>query len=389
MIILGIETSCDETAISIVEAGGSIEKPLFKLLGSSLMSQIKIHEQYGGVVPNLAKREHIKNLPVVLDKALEEAGLDLSRIDAIAVTVGPGLEPALWTGINFAQDLGKKCNIPIIPTNHMEGHLASVLMKPSDGDLKFPAIGLLISGGHTELVYLKNWSEKQIIGETKDDAVGEAFDKVARMLGLPYPGGPEISKLAEEARSKNIELEVRLPRPMIKSPDLNFSFSGLKTAALYYLKNHSKQKKSFLVEFFQNHKYFPAGKFLFSSRQTAKGSEKFPPATIFPDSNKKLQIAREFEEAVVEVLLSKSQRAIEEYSPKTFIIGGGVIANKYLRGKFEGMINNLGKDISLKIPEMMLTTDNATMIALAGYLSYLSGSYKEIQIIARGNLKYV
>ena len=255
MIILGIETSCDETAISVVEAEGNEKNPSFKVLGSAIHSQADMHSLYGGVYPNLAKREHTKNLPAVLETALEKAkmparlasesvaGGEISKIDAIAVTVGPGLEPALWTGITFAKELAEKWKKPLIPTNHMEGHLASVLMNsknfiklmPSDTvskahpfetvHIKFPALGLLISGGHTELVLLKSWTEKEIIGETKDDAVGEAFDKVARMLGLPYPGGPEISKLASEAREQNFHLETKFPRPMIKSGDLNFSFS--------------------------------------------------------------------------------------------------------------------------------------------------------------------
>ncbi|MEK9185413.1 MAG: hypothetical protein AAB863_01430, partial [Patescibacteria group bacterium] len=278
MIILGIETSCDETAVSVVEAGELVEKPVFKVLGSALASQAKLHDKYGGVYPNLAKREHIRNLPAVLIEALRKANLisnlefpisNNPDIDAIAVTVGPGLEPALWTGINFAQDLSREWGVPLIPTNHMEGHIASVLLSKTDENpkfeapnnkprtkasfirgrriqnsnietqnkIKFPAIALLISGGHTELVYLKSWQEKEIIGETKDDAVGEAFDKVARMLGLPYPGGPEISMLAEDARSKNLHLETKFPRPMIHSGDLNFSFSGLKTAVLYYLRD--------------------------------------------------------------------------------------------------------------------------------------------------------
>jgi len=240
MIILGIETSCDETAVSIVEANGDLENLDFKVLGSVINSQTQIHNEYGGIVPNLAKREHQKNLPIVLSQALKEAsfGDELKGVDLIAVTVGPGLEPALWTGINFAEDLSKKLNIPIIPANHLEGHIASVLFNKNK--IEFPAIALLISGGHTELALLKSWKEKEKLGETQDDAVGEAFDKVARILGLPYPGGPEISRLAEEAREKNIKSEKEFPRPMIHSKDFNFSFSGLKTAVLYYVKKLEK-----------------------------------------------------------------------------------------------------------------------------------------------------
>lgn len=355
MIILGIETSCDETAVSVVEASGDIDAPEFKLLGSAVNSQIEIHKPYGGVFPALAKREHQKNLPVVYEEALKKAGIDESEIDFVAVTVGPGLEPALWTGINFAEELSKKLNKKIIPTNHMDGHLVSVLFGAKK--VEFPAMGLLISGGHTEFVYLKNWLEKEKLGETQDDAVGEAFDKVARMLGLPYPGGPEISALAEQARNSNIDLPAeasaqagirnkKFPRPMIHSGDLNFSFSGLKTAVLYYIKNLGGELSQ----------------------------------------KKKMEIAREFEDAIVETLLFKTKKAIERHSPKTLIIGGGVIANKTLRENFLKLKNEYA-DLEVLIPEKYLTTDNATMIAAAGFLQYLkSGPNRELR--AQGNMSF-
>ena len=365
MIILGIETSCDETAVSIIEAKGGLEDLHFKVLGSSVNSQIELHREYGGVFPTLAKREHIKNLLPVLIESFRKANLisdsqfpiskkfssleeflnekpQLDVIDLIAVTVGPGLEPALWTGINFAEELGERLNKPVIPTNHMNGHLASVLL--SNKKIVFPAIGLLVSGGHTELILIKNWFEKEKIGETQDDAVGEAFDKVARMLGLPYPGGPEISKLAEEAREKNIKLEKEFPRPMIQKKDFNFSFSGLKTAVLYYLKNKT-------------------------------------------DANK-LAVAREFEDAVIETLITKTNKAIAQYSPKTQNVGGGVIANKFLRENITKLKDKY-PNLEIMIPEKNLTTDNATMITIAGYLEYLkSGVGKENRKLkACGNLK--
>src|SRR3989344_4278207 len=255
MKILGIETSCDETAISIIEAmpigrqtQGDINSLNFKLLGSAVNSQIEIHKEYGGVFPTLAKREHQKNLPIVLEEALNKAGVgkDGKGIDMIAVTVGPGLEPALWVGIKFARKLGKKWGKEVMGVNHMEGHIASVLFseveklgskKAQVKKVEFPALALLISGGHTELILMQDWYNKTKIGETVDDAVGEAFDKVARMLGLPYPGGPEISRLAERAREEGLQLDKRLPRPMIHSKNYNFSFSGLKTSVLYYLRN--------------------------------------------------------------------------------------------------------------------------------------------------------
>jgi N6-L-threonylcarbamoyladenine synthase len=354
MVILGIETSCDETAIAVVECSGSAEEPLFNLLGSAVHSQIEVHALYGGVYPMLAKREHIKNLPIVLEQALKKSGKTMEEIDRIAVTVGPGLEPALWTGITFAQDLANKYSKPLLPVNHMEGHIASVMLSKGNtkseipnSKLEFPAVALLISGGHTELVYLENWKEKKIIGQTKDDAVGEAFDKVARMLGLPYPGGPEISRLASQARvvsSKNYE--VRFPRPMINSGDCDFSFSGLKTAVLYYIKKQS--------ELSEEHK---------------------------------AEIAREFEDAVVEVLVSKSKKAIDEYAPKLFILGGGVAANKVIRQR----LIELGGEMAVPVvmPEKELATDNAVMIAMAGYLSIISGSRDHglPKLEAKGNLK--
>lgn len=352
MIILGIETSCDETAISVVEATGDINEPVFKVLSSTINSQVKLHKEFGGVVPNLAKREHQKNLPLVLKQALEEAGIedDLKEVDLISVTVGPGLEPALWTGIGFAKELGEKYRKPVIGANHMLGHIASVLPeKGTEFKLKFPVLALLISGGHTELVFLKSWKEKEKIGETLDDAVGEAFDKVARMLDLPYPGGPEISRLAEEAREKNIKLDTKFPRPMIHSKDFNFSFSGLKTAVLYYLRNPQKYSRE----------------------------------NDFVDSSQ-MAVAREFEDAVIETLLSKTKNAIEKCSPKTLIIGGGVIANKALRSEFLNLSETY-KQLEILIPEKPLTTDNATMIAITGFIEYKLGNRLELE--AKGNLE--
>lgn len=364
MIILGIETSCDETAISVVKAEGGLEDLRFEVLGSALHSQVKMHEEFGGVVPMLAKREHIKNLPPVLIEALRKANLIFNSefsifnsenpgIDMITVTVGPGLEPALWTGIKFAEELGQKWQVPVIPANHMLGHIASVLfeLESTKAQVKkrveFPAVALLVSGGHTELINIKSWAEMEKVGETKDDAVGEAFDKVARMLGLPYPGGPQISALAEKARQESIQQENKFPRPMLHSKDLNFSFSGLKTSVLYYIKN---------------------------LRNTSENISQV----------KKLEIAREFEDAVIETLLTKTKMAIEKYDPKTLIIGGGVIANKALRENFL-KLKEIYPDLEILIPEKSLTTDNATMIAAAGFIEYLKGG-KETELKANGNL---
>jgi N6-L-threonylcarbamoyladenine synthase len=245
-------------------------------------------------------------------------------IYAIAVTSGPGLEPALWVGINFAKALGLLWNKPVIAINHMEGHVLSALM---EGKLEFPALALLISGGHTELVVMEEWLKYQIIGETRDDAVGEAFDKFARMMGLPYPGGPEISKLASLARERGIVSSYKLPRPMIHSDDFAFSFAGLKTAALYTIK-------------------------------------KIPELT----EEIKIELAREFEDAVVEVIIAKAKKALVQFGAKTLILGGGVTANKEIRRAFEEMVKEF-PDTTLLIPDRLLSTDNAVMIGMAAYLN--------------------
>ncbi len=393
MLILGIETSCDETAISIVEAKGGLDKPTFRVLSHIVHSQIKEHEEFGGVVPNIAKREHQKYLPIVLEKALEEAGIggELSimnhelwmeknvdksfPIDLIAVTVGPGLEPALWTGIEFAKDLSKKWQIPIVGANHMEGHIASVLLNKTEemtnhksqnpNSIIFPAVALLISGGHTELVRLDSWTKKEKIGQTLDDAVGEAYDKVARMLGLSYPGGPEISKLANEAREKGIEANFKFPRPMMHSKDLNFSFSGLKTAVLYYLRDREKKVAERT-----------------SGPDESRGGQESK--VTFFSLELKQKVAYEFEEAVTEVLVSKTKKALEQTNAKTLIVGGGVIANKYLRLKLQTLGDECG--VKTLIPEKMLTTDNATMIAATGYLQYVEqGANNADDLKANGN----
>ncbi len=425
MVILGIETSCDETAVSVVKAEGGSEDLSFKVLGSAINSQIEMHSEFGGVVPNLAKREHQKNLLPVLIEALRKTDLiwnhkspisnefsnleeflnktEKPKIDLIVVTVGPGLEPALWVGIEFAKKLSKKWDIPIIGANHMEGHIASVLInksnKNSESESKFstqdgpifgwPVIALLISGGHTELIYLKNWAEKEKIGQTLDDAVGEAFDKVARMMNLPYPGGPEISKLAERARKEGLYLDKKLPRPMIHSGDFNFSFSGLKTAVLYYLnglRNSSEysetysSKKSF---FLKSPRFSPLrGARLFFKNFSYKNNPEIKNDGEISEISK-IKVAREFEDAVIETLITKTKMAIEKYNPKTLIIGGGVIANKALRENFLDLKKKY-KDLEILIPEKSLTTDNASMIAVAGYIEYLIGERNELK--ANGNL---
>ena len=375
MRILAIETSCDDTSVALIEADGTLESPHFKALAHVTQSQIELHRPYGGVYPNLAKREHARNLVPVLEEVLTRSSLVheatpferllttvrfyikripilLSRepelrtaiqdliprikkptgIDAIAVTVGPGLEPALWVGINFARTLGALWNLPVVPVNHMEGHIVSTLLTSEDqpklAKIEFPSLSLLVSGGHTELVRVGGWGSYTILGKTVDDAVGEAFDKIARILKLPYPGGPEISKLAEEFRASGREQHVTLPRPMLHSPDLNFSFSGLKTAVLYYT-----QKKGLI-----DHEHTKA-------------------------------ICAEVEEAITEVLVSKTEAALLSTAARTLIVGGGVSANTYLRKKLTTLTEKHG--VRFLLPEKTLSTDNAIMIGIAGYFSLL------------------
>lgn len=381
MKILSIETSCDETGISILEATGGATNPTFKVLGNNVSSQIQIHIPYGGVFPALAKREHEKNLPLVLEQTLKEAKLDKKEkpVDAIAVTSGPGLEITLWTGIVFAKELAKKWNVPLIPVNHMEGHVISVFGKTkgkfSIPKVKAPILSLLVSGGHTELVITKKWLDYKIIGQTLDDAVGEAFDKVARMLELPYPGGPQISKLAEEQRlqekqlskelrsptgrvlSKNsaefyagpekVSFSVSLPRPMLYSKNFDFSYSGLKTSVLYLIKKIGKL-----------------------------------------DDKTKSDIALEFENAAIECLTYKTSKAIQKYKIKTLIVAGGVAANTHLRNE----VTKLAKKLKVKLlfPTKELSTDNSLMIGIVGYIHYVKNKKKytkNTRVIADGNLK--
>ena len=372
MKILSIETSCDETGISLLEVKG--EK--FKLLGSELSSQIKIHAPYGGVFPALAKREHIKNLPLLFAKILKKvARQGLTTFDLIAVTSGPGLEPALWTGIVFAKELALKYKVPIIPVNHMEGHVLSVFGKNagifSIPKIQFPVLSLLVSGGHTELVLVKDWGKYQIIGQTLDDACGEAFDKVARMMELPYPGGPEISKLAQRARTTsqiqqnsaalpslrgqghgpNFVVSA-LPRPMMYSKNFDFSFSGLKTAVLYLIRDLKKENPK-----------------------------------ILENIEVKKAIALEFENSVVEVLIHKTKKAIEKYKVNTLIVAGGVSANKHLKNQVK---KTFDKNIKIFFPDAKLTGDNAVMIGMAGYMKFIRRDKKGVRassIKAEGNMK--
>ena len=388
MKILGIETSCDETGVCIIEAEKSEKETSLTVLGNQLYSQIAKHQEFGGVMPMLAKREHAKNLVPLFEACLKESNLlkskevklsaekiekvkkildreselfveleklletiDKPEVDVSAVTNGPGLEPALWVGVTFAKALSEAWDIPLISTNHMEGHIVvSALEKIENNkfvikETKYPALALLISGGHTQLVLIKDNLQYEIIGNTCDDAVGEAYDKVARMLGLPYPGGRIISELAKKEREENPDKKVPypLPRPMIHSKDLNFSFSGLKTAVLYTLK-------------------------------------KIPGIT----DRVRQEIALEFQNSVLDVIESKTSQAIEEYNPQTLIIGGGVSADPSIRSTLNKVCQKYG--IEFLVPEVTASTDNALMIALAGYMNISAGKKSDTTFRANGNL---
>jgi N6-L-threonylcarbamoyladenine synthase len=334
MKILAIETSCDETAMAIVEAKGGLRKPRFEVLQSEISSQVELHRPFGGIMPGLAKREHLKNLPLI-EKALH---IKWEEIDLMAVVIGPGLEPSLWTGIEYAKKLAKEHKKSLLGVNHLEGHLYSPLLslKEKDADISLPAIGLLVSGGHTILLVLEKINKWKKIGETRDDAVGEAFDKVARLIGLPYPGGPEIQKAAERGKADAIVL----PRPMVNQKNLDFSFSGLKTAVFYYLRD-----------------------------------KKITPKL-------RVDLAASFQQTVIDILIAKTLKAVWQYGAKSVILAGGVAANQPLRDALRKVAEKNG--LNFYAADMRYATDNAAMAAAAAYVNHLS--HKKHRITAQANL---
>ena len=319
MLILGIESSCDETGIALysTDAGGV-------LLAHALHSQILMHREYGGVVPELASRDHIRRTVPLLRKVMADSGHSLDELDAVAYTQGPGLAGALLVGAAFAEGLAASLGIPTVPVHHLEGHLLSPLL--SSRPPKFPFVALLVSGGHSQLMRVTGVGEYQLLGETLDDASGEAFDKTAKLLGLPYPGGPALAELAERGRPD----VVKLPRPMLHSGDLDFSFSGLKTAVLTKVREIGE-----------------------------------------PDEQQRADIARGFQDAIVEVLVKKSMRAIKESGLKQLVVAGGVGANRELRRQLDAQA--VKARIAVFYPELEFCTDNGAMIALAGALRFQAG----------------
>ena len=321
--ILGIETSCDETSSAIVKNGREV-------LSNVISSQIKIHEQFGGVVPEIASRSHIESISNVVKQSVKEAGLSMQQIDGIACTYGPGLVGALLVGVSYAKALSYALNVPLIGTNHIHGHIAANYI--THQNLEPPFLCLIISGGHTHLVHIKSYTEFEILGKTRDDAVGEAFDKVARVIGLGYPGGPKIDKLAKEGKP-TMEL------PKTHFDNLDFSFSGIKTAVINL-----------------HHK--------------TPGLDK-------------ADLCSSFEKVVTEELIENTLNAAEKLKITTIALAGGVSANSYIRQEFMKLEK---QGYKIFYPELVLCTDNAAMIASAGYYQYLAGTRSDLSLNAVPNL---
>jgi putative glycoprotease GCP len=325
IIILGIESSCDETSVAIVKNGREV-------LSNVINTQISIHELYGGVVPEIASRNHVENISPVMKEALKEANVKIDDVDGIACTYGPGLVGALLVGVSYAKALSYAANKPLIGVNHIQGHIAANYITYKD--LEPPFLTLLISGGNTQLVLVKDYTKFEILGKTRDDAVGEAFDKIARVIGLGYPGGPKMDKLAQEG-TPNIVL------PKVHIDGLDFSFSGLKTAIINL-----------------HHK--------------------------IPDINK-ADLAASFEKDVAEILLENTKKAVKETNINKIALAGGVSANSYIRKAFKELEEK--ENIEIYYPELKLCTDNAAMIASAGYYNYLKGNFSDLKLNAVPNLK--
>ncbi len=330
MLILAVESSCDESSVSIVKDGKTV-------LSNVVLSQIDIHKVYGGVVPEIASRHHIENMTIVFEEALKQAKVTPHDIDVVAVTEGPGLIGSLLVGINAASAFAFAHNKPLLGVNHMIGHIYSANI---ENEMKFPLIALVVSGGHTELVYMKEHMSFELLGETQDDAVGEAYDKVGRMLGLAYPGGPIIDKLAQVGKPSYV-----LPRPMIDEDSYDFSFSGLKSAVNNMIYHMKRKEEVVNVE----------------------------------------DMCTSFQASVVDVLVSKLKKAATDFDVKQVLICGGVAANKGLRNRvFETL-----KDKEIIIPSMQYCTDNAAMIGAAAYYTYQQkGPLKDYILGGQSSLDY-
>ncbi|WHY77987.1 tRNA (adenosine(37)-N6)-threonylcarbamoyltransferase complex transferase subunit TsaD [Neobacillus sp. WH10] len=326
ILVLGIETSCDETAVAIIKNGREIT-------ANVVASQIESHKRFGGVVPEIASRHHVEQITLVIEEALNQANLTFAEIDAIAVTEGPGLVGALLIGVNAAKALAFAHNKPLVPVHHIAGHIYANRLVT---ELKFPLLALVVSGGHTELVYMKEHGHFEVIGETRDDAAGEAYDKVARTLNMPYPGGPHIDRLAQEG-SPTIDL----PRAWLEEGSYDFSFSGLKSAVINTVHNAEQRGESIAPE----------------------------------------DLAASFQESVIEVLVKKTEKAVAEYGVEQVLVAGGVAANKGLRKALEKTFSANSK-VELVIPPLSLCTDNAAMIAAAGSVMFEKGIRADLSLNA-------
>ena len=321
MYILGMESSCDETSASVVEMGEGVRV----IRSNVIASQIEVHRLYGGVVPEIASRAHIEAISSITRQALEEAEVSLSELGAISVTAFPGLIGALLVGVNFAKSLAFANNIPLVPVNHIHGHVAAAYL--SETDLEPPFVALVVSGGHTSIYRVDSYTQFEEIGATRDDAAGEAFDKVGRVIGLPYPGGAALDRLAYEGDASAI----KLPSPALTGETLDFSFSGIKTATLNYLNGMNQRGEEV------NH----------------------------------ADVAASYTARIVEALTKKAEAALRQTGLKTLVLAGGVAANSHLRASLEGMCKRNG--VRLAMPEKGLCGDNGAMTAAAGYFAYLDG----------------
>jgi N6-L-threonylcarbamoyladenine synthase len=330
VLIMGIETSCDETAVAIIKNGREI-------VANVVASQIESHKRFGGVVPEIASRHHVEQITIVLEEAMNQAGISFQELDAIAVTEGPGLVGALLIGVNAAKALAFAHNLPLVPVHHIAGHIYANRLVT---EMEFPLMALVVSGGHTELVYMKEHGHFEVIGETRDDAAGEAYDKVARTLNMPYPGGPHVDRLAQEGNPTIV-----LPRAWLEEGSYDFSFSGLKSAVINTV--HNAEQRGEVIQ---------------------------------PED-----LAASFQASVVEVLVKKAERAVAEYGVKQLLLAGGVAANKGLRTALvETFATN---NVELVIPPLSLCTDNAAMIAAAGTVMFEKGKRAELSLNANPGLE--
>jgi N6-L-threonylcarbamoyladenine synthase len=363
-LILGIESSCDETAAAVV-AGGR------RILSSVVASQIEVHRKYGGVVPELASREHLRQIVPVVREAVEQAGLKLNDVDAVAVTQGPGLIGSLLVGVTYGKVLATALGKPLVAVNHLEGHVHAVFLEAHSASrqVQLPAVCLIVSGGHTVLYHVKSESENGAarfsyprIGGTRDDAAGEAYDKVARMLALGYPGGPVIDKLAAHGNPRAI----RFAEPKMKGNSFDFSFSGIKTAVLYYLR--------------RNPQMLPG---IEARQQALSRSENSAEALRAHCDQTVLDLIASFQYSVVENLVSRTLAAAEQHGARTVLISGGVAANSELRRTFEA--ESARRRIEVFFPSRALSTDNAAMIAAAGHARFISGERADTNLNAEAN----